>query len=824
VPAEVPRPTLYAALDKVPVAVVITDAGGTVAFWNAAAGALFGYTPQEAVAQRLQPLVRPSLQQSGAGEASHDTGHGERAVRSQWVTRSRDGRRFLVTASTSPLPDRHGRPGYTLTVLTEAGERDVPPPSAHQVGDVAGTPHAHLSRHESLFSALSRRSSDVAVVTDAEVNILYTSTSATDIFGYEPEDTVGMSGWSLVHPDDHDGLRAAVARIVDDPDRIERVTIRIRNKRGQWRWVEDTITNFLSEPGIGGLVANLRDVTDQVRAQEQLRTSEASYRAIAETAQEGIGVLSPAGKTLFANQKLADILGLTLAQTYSTPILTVLEAGPALELEGYLRDRSAHGPMTYEYPYRHPDGSELILAISTVPLPLADTGQVGSLAMVSDVTAERRAEQELRRRALHDALTDLPNRALLGDRLHMALARHERSAAGAVALMFLDLDQFKAVNDSLGHDAGDLLLIEIGTRLQRVVRAGDTVARLGGDEFAVLCENIDEPAAVLLAERLRAAVVRAIEVNGHRLFVDASIGIAFSPPQHPSTLLRAADAAMYQAKAEGRGRVRIFDSTLASSADRRFMVMSRLRESLSTGAGLNLHYQPVVDLATGVVIGAEALLRWKDEQLGNVSPLEVVAAVEATGLTFALDEWVLRKACADLASLRAAGVPTDLRLSVNLSAQNIGTTPLDELVAELDVSSGWPARQLTLEVTESALMTDPESAAKLLRILRERGVRVAVDDFGTGYSSLAYLQRLPVSVLKIDQSFVDSVTTDSDSLAIARSIVDLARGLGLRTVAEGIETPEQAAVMRELGCTGGQGYLWSPAIPLEALAEFVSRA
>ena len=933
--AAVPTPALDVALDRIPEAVVITDAGGAVVFWSAAASNLYGYTSEQAVGQRLKGLILPLVQQPEVREALDHTRGAERATTGSWLTRSRDGDRFWVTASSSPLPDTRGRTGYTLTVISVTDERSAAPQSAPRLAnlvdsspdavlaahidgrifwvngsteDVLGwarddligmhlslltseadrpeqermvadvlqglpvppfttrwrrrdgsllevsetwfgmrdhdgglvavsavihdmtrhvEPRRDVDRQEALFSALSRRSSDVAIVTDAETNILYASDSATNIFGYDREENIGMSGWSFLHPDDHGDVRSALDRAIADPDHIERVTVRIRDKRGQWRWVEETITNLLSEPNIEGLVANMRDVTDRVQAEAQLRSSEARYRAIAETAQEGIGVLSPTGRTLFANPKLAEILGLSLAQTYRTSIIDLFGAEMKRRLEERLEDRADTRPMMHESSYHHPDGSERILSISAVPLPL-DTGRVGSLAMVSDVTAERRAEQELRRRALHDVLTDLPNRALLSDRMHMAMARHDRTVVGTVALIFLDLDQFKAVNDSLGHDAGDLLLIEIAARLQHVVRANDTVARLGGDEFAVLCEDIDEHDAMLLAQRLRSAVSGAIELEGHRIFVDASIGLAFSPPQDLSTLLRSADTAMYRAKADGRGRIRVFDSTVASSADRKLTVMSRLRESLrtgiGTGTGLNLHYQPIMDLRTNTVTGAEALLRWHDERLGRVSPSEVVAAAESTGLTFALDEWVLGRACAELASLRSAGIHPDIHLSVNLCAQNIGATSLDELVRQVSESSGWPAGQLTVEVTESALMTDPESAAELLGILRDLGVSVAVDDFGTGYSSFAYLQRLPVSVLKIDPSFVDSVTTDSDSLAIATSIIDLARGLGLHTVAEGIETPEQARVMRDLGCTRGQGYLWSPAIPLGALGDFAFQA
>jgi len=609
-----------------------------------------------------------------------------------------------------------------------------------------------------------------------------------------------------------------VDSVVTDPGRTERFTYRIRDGSGEWRWVEEALTNRYEEPDIRGLVANLRDVTERVQAQEDMRLSEARYRAIAETAQEGIAVISPGGRLLFANQKLAEILGLPLEEAYHARFGMLFDDAVARDLGHRLRRRAQLGPETYELPYRHPDGATRLLSVSAAPLPLVETGEVGSLVMISDVTQDRAAEQELRRRALHDALTDLPNRTLLSDRLEIALARRGRSRARPVALLFLDLDEFKMVNDSLGHDAGDLLLVEIARRLQQAVRGGDTVARLGGDEFAVLCEDIDEAHAVQLAERLRARLTDAIDLAGHQVFVDASIGVALSPPHDPATLQRSADAAMYQAKTDGRGRTRVFNATVASTADRKLMVMSRLREALHADAGLDLQYQPIIDMATGALQGVEALLRWYDEELGEVSPEEIVLAAEGTGLTLALDEWVLSRGCADLAGLRSAGVHGDLYLSVNLSTQNIGATSLDELVPQVAEAAGWPTSRLVLEVTESAIMTDHGSAAECLERLREHGVSIAVDDFGTGYSSLADLKRLPVSLLKIDRSFIEQVTTDPESLAIVGTIVELARGLGLRTIAEGIETQEQADAMCELGCVSGQGFLWSPAVSLEDLA------
>jgi diguanylate cyclase (GGDEF)-like protein/PAS domain S-box-containing protein len=784
-------------------AVLTLDPDGRVTWANAATTTVLGWPVEDVVGSHLSVLM-PETESNEHGSLFQEVLAGVVVPPFLTAARRKDGSSVEASVALSPLR-KHRREVLGVSAVIRDATSQV---------ELQRQVHSQSA----LFAALSRRSSDVAIVIDAKGEITYVSPSASDVFGYRSDEVIGVPAWTFVHPDEQSTVQSAVDRVLIDSGRTERFSYRIRDGHGEWRWVEEALTNHLEDPDIRGLVGNLRDVTEQVRAQEDIRRSEARYRAIAETAQEGIAVISPDGQLLFANQKLAEIVGLSLEETYVARFGGLFNQEVADDLGRRLRERAVLGPETYELPYTHPDGSSRLLSISAAPFPLVETGEVGSLVMLSDVTQDRAVEQELRRQALHDALTGLPNRALLSDRLENALARRGRSLARPVALLFLDLDQFKMVNDSLGHDAGDLLLVEVAHRLQQAVRAGDTVARLSGDEFAVLCEDIDEANAVHLAERLRSRLTEAVDLAGHRVFVDASIGIALSPPHDPATLQRSADAAMYQAKSDGRGRTRVFNATLASTADRRLLVMSRLREALRTDGGLDLHYQPIVDMATGAVQGVEALLRWHDERLGEVSPQEVVVAAESSGLTLALDEWVLTRGCADLAGLRSAGVPDDLYLSVNLSAQNFGATPLDELVPRVADAAGWPASHLVLEVTESAIMTEPESATLCLERLHELGVSIAVDDFGTGYSSLAYLTKLPVGVLKVDRSFTEQVTTDPDSLAIARTIVELARGLGLRTIAEGIETQEQADTMCGLGCASGQGYLWSPAVSLETLA------
>ena len=443
------------------------------------------------------------------------------------------------------------------------------------------------------------------------------------------------------------------------------------------------------------------------------------------------------------------------------------------------------------------------------------------VAVFVDLYLERKraqvAERALLHQAFHDTLTALPNRALFADRLGQALARRERRPTEA-AVLFLDIDRFKWVNDSLGHAAGDELLVGVAHRLQRVLRPGDTVARFGGDEFVVLCEEMgsgDE--ALLVADRMRHVLAAPFELGGREIGLTASIGIALastSTHDTPDALLRDADAAMYRAKERGRDRVELFDDQMRSRAMARLETESALRRALEYGQ-MKVYYQPVVKLSTGRVAGVEALVRWNHPERGLVSPSEFITVAEETGLIVALGGFVLTEACLQVArwNCRHPASPP-LTVSVNLSAHQLRTRGLRDLVIRALKQSGLQPRFLCLEITETALVEDADASRAALDGLKDLGVTLAVDDFGTGYSSLIYLRRFPVGVLKIDRSFVVGLGTNAEDTAIVSGVVGLARALGMLAVAEGVETPEQAVRLAELGCPLGQGYHWSK--PLSA--------
>ncbi len=450
---------------------------------------------------------------------------------------------------------------------------------------------------------------------------------------------------------------------------------------------------------------------------------------------------------------------------------------------------------------------------------LDEAGGSGALAMITDITGEHRATEELRRRGLHDALTGLPNRIMLTEALDRALERSAQAPAGSVAVLIAGLDGFKLINDSWGHPVGDDLLRAVAARLSSAVGPADLVARLGSDEFVVLREGADAAGATELAQRLQDALAAPFDLVGNRCYVSASIGIAVSPPSPGIDVLRFADAAMYDAKDRGRGRSQLFESRLADEAAGRLVLGNDLREAL-TSDQLELYYQPIVDLATGHLSGVEALARWKHPMLGDVSPSEFVPLAEALGLARTLDQWVLNRATRDLARIRACTDP-HLRMSVNLSAVHLADSDVERTVADVLEQHELGYDALELEITESGVMDNPEYAQAMLRRLKNLGVAVAIDDFGTGYSSLAYLSRLPATTLKIDQTFVRDMTTDPDALAIVASVIDLTRAMRLLTIAEGVETIEQLTLLHRLGCICGQGYLWSPALPLDDFVALI---
>ncbi|MHB2023238.1 MAG: EAL domain-containing protein [Mycobacteriales bacterium] len=551
---------------------------------------------------------------------------------------------------------------------------------------------------------------------------------------------------------------------------------------------------------------------------------QALLRLIVEKAPEGIWLVGAHGETLFVNEYMAVLLGLSVAELSVAMPLDRLAPPDRELLLDRLRNRERLGPETYELRYAHPDGRPRLLRAVAVPLYHSGGPYVGSLGIVSDITAERARENAVRRMVFRDELTGLASRRLMLDRLDRAAVNPRLSTH--IGVLFADLDRFSLVNDARGLEAGDAALQAVGRRLRDLTGDQASVGRMGGDEFLVLLEGADLVRSVASGEELVRAVGRPVElppgVEGGPLHLSVSVGVAVGPAAQAWELTRHARAALQQAKQRGGNQVATFDPAQVGELHQRLTVGGDLRQALLSEQ-LAVAFQPIIELTSGRLVAVEALARWQHPTLGSVSPTIFVAIAEEIGMGAELDSWVLGKAASDFARLRATGaLEAGTVLNVNMGASRLEAEETVTTTIAICADCGLPPTDLCVEVTETQAMNDPGAAAHVLRLLREAGVRVAIDDFGTGHSSLAHLRRFPADYLKIEGSFVEQIATSADDLAIVASIVDLARVVGMRAVAEGVESAEQLALLRRLGCYAGQGFLWSPALTPQALVDLLT--
>jgi diguanylate cyclase (GGDEF)-like protein/PAS domain S-box-containing protein len=668
-----------------------------------------------------------------------------------------------------------------------------------------------LTHNERRLRALVEGSADIITLIDKDGNIVFETPAVTTTLGFAPSDRIGRPARRYIHPDDLMRLGELYGHGVDRSP--EHYDIRLLHADGSYRWCEIVLRDLLDEPAVQAIVANFSDVTARREAEAKLAESEANFRQLFAQNPQPMWVYDRLTLSfLEVNQAAVDHYGYSRSEFLAMTVPDVWEPS-AVEQPDTLRRREGEDHRrTWNHVVR--DGRIIVVEVASHDIEFA--GHDAVLVAVKDITAQRALETQLTYQAFHDHLTGLPNRALFRERVEYALASR---ASHHVHVLFIDLDRFKTVNDSLGHGSGDELLVAVAQRLSPTLRGDDTLARLGGDEFAVLTVGVAD-GGERVARRILDALQAPFTISGGDVSVSASVGVAYGAgtAEH---LLRDADVAMYDAKAAGRGRFEVFDPAAHRADLNRLRFESDLVHAIERDQ-LRVLYQPVVELRADAVVGFEGLLRWEHPELGTISPLDFIPIAEETGVIVPIGHWVLDQACAQARRWQQTQVrPVPLTMAVNVSARQLQESSfVDEVQNALD-AHGLSASSLTLEITESVLLDESATIRDRLVELKRTGVRLAIDDFGTGYSSLSYLRQFPVDILKIDRSFTSLIEGPGPIPPLLEGLVFLGRQLGLELVAEGIEELEQSSQLHRLGCFLGQGFLWAPPLDVVRAEELL---
>jgi diguanylate cyclase (GGDEF)-like protein/PAS domain S-box-containing protein len=653
-----------------------------------------------------------------------------------------------------------------------------------------------VSRRHFDFESLSGNDRDIAIVIDAAGTILAGSASIEKILGHVTAEAIGRNVLEFLHPDELNEAAGLLEIAEEIYGTVPCLDLRVLHADGSWVPFEILPHNRLPEEGI--LILTGRNVSERIRLEAERQANEERFRALASAAPVAIFMCTEDGDCDFVNSEWTALSG--------QPVAQALGKGwqPLLGADGFQRIRNANPEDSgkLELDVRRIDGSYRRVLARWAWLPDVQGGNHNAVLTFEDITERKALEAQLSHQATHDALTGLPNRIIINEHLRTALVRAQ-SLGHRVGVVFCDLDRFKAVNDRLGHEAGDRLLCAVAARLNRSMRATDLVGRFGGDEFIVIrVEAANDHHSEELERDIRAVFADPFDIgSGRAQRCDTSLGLAWSDHDStPESLLRDADMAMYRAKALGRGRSEEFDSTLRQSALDRIALENDLLLAVQREE-LVLHYQPIVDISGSGLCSVEALVRWNHPTRGQLSPDGFISIAEETGVISEIGEWVLRRACRDLQPF------DDLTVNVNVSGRQMLDLEMAERFAEILKEERFPASRLVVEITESVLMTDVNHAIRTLDSLKALGVRIAVDDFGTGYSALSYLSMFPIDSLKIDKSFVQGLGRTSGDRDIVQAILALANSLDLHTTAEGVETQGQLEQLQALACDTAQGFL-----------------
>jgi diguanylate cyclase (GGDEF)-like protein/PAS domain S-box-containing protein len=754
-----------------------------IEFYGGAGAVARGRTVRELVGEETWRLVRGNLERALSGEALHYEG----------VRRDAAGRARNIEATLVPDRDEAGRVRGVYTFILDITERRA----------------AEQAIREGLAQLKLITDNVPAMIAyyDRDMRCRYANRAYQEFYAPGADSIVGRTALEILGAETWEHAAERAARALAG----ETLNFRRRERRADGRKRDIEITLVPHRAGTGqvlGLYALVLDVTERWRAERALRLRE---RAI-ESSTDAIMITEGAEEDfalVYVNAAFERITGYAAAEVLGrNPRFLHREdrAQAGLrDLRAAVRDEREANALLRNY---RKDGTPYWSELRIAPVR-DDRGRTTHYVGVSSDVSERvRSQEALERQANYDALTGLPNRNLMRDRLAQALVQARRGRQRA-AVLYVDLDHVKRINDSLGHPVGDKVIASSGARIAGVLRSGDTVARVGGDEFVAILPVLKyEHDAALVAQKLREAIAAPLEIDGHQFVLSASVGIAVFPKdgEDSETLLRNADAALYRAKEEGRDCERFFTAELNQRVVRHLQIEGDLRRALEREE-FRLHYQPIVELATRRVAGFEALARWPRPGGTWVPPAEFIPVAEDSGLIVALGRWVMLTAAREVRKWNGRGKQPRY-VSINLSARQFKDPQLLDTVREALRGSGADPSHIRLEITESTVMSSADEAIKTLRALRALGVRISVDDFGTGYSSLSYLKRFPINTLKIDRSFVRDLASDADDLKISRAVIDLAHGLGLEVVAEGVETRTQASILARYGCDGAQGYLF----------------
>ena len=738
-----------------------------------------------------------------------------------------------VSLLVAPLASQNGLSGAMIVTT----RRPMPATVRESVETLASTVSLALEsatltenllrrRSERRFRALVENSSDIVLVVNQERQITFASPAAHRLLGLPEQTLVGSHPARWVHPDDWPSLAHLLDGGQDETKSAAgEIEVRIRHVDGSHRWFEIRTKDLSHDPEIEGLVITAREVTDRKETEEQLAANEARFRALVQSSSDVVAVVDESGRYSYVSPAVSEMLGFSPAELHGTMAIALMPADEFKRFRtSYPELAQAHLPQRdlvvrrIETQVTHRDGELRTLDIAVTDMR-HEPAVAGIVLNARDITVRKALERDLRYQALHDSLTGLANRTMFTQQTASALRAAEPHGT-PVAALFVDLDDFKTVNDSLGHAVGDQLLQEVARRLMSTLSPTELAARLGGDEFAVLVVDADGERGVLeVAEQIIAVVGEPFRIQGREIRVTCSIGVAMATKDDADAevLLRSADVAMYLAKDRGKNRAAMFEDHLHTSVFERLELKADLVRAIEDGQ-LLCYYQPIVSLQTGRITGVEALVRWDHPERGRLNPDSFIPLAEETGLVVPLGRWVLREACQQLRAWQLQIPSTSsLTISVNLSVRQLAHDDIIGDVRSALEDATLDPSNLTLEITETTLMHDTELTRHRLAQLRELGVSLAVDDFGTGYSSLQYVQRFPIDIIKIDRSFVTGLGTNPGDGAVVQSMIELAQRLGVHTVAEGIDRPEQVTLLQSLGADLGQGYLFSEPVPADQI-------